>query len=92
MEIKGLKSLENLIKLDLSDNKISHLRGLEHLKNLRILNLKNNKISEVEELVSLPNLIQINLENNPVPEDQIRKLNEKINFNRKNLKRRSFEI
>ncbi|MFX1501582.1 MAG: leucine-rich repeat domain-containing protein, partial [Promethearchaeota archaeon] len=66
-EIKGLKYLKSLKKIDLSNNNIENVKELIHLKDLTHLILTNNKISEIVNLnyiKSLPNLKYLDLRGN----------------------------
>ncbi len=46
VEIKGLKYVKNLKKLDLSQNLIKEIKKLEHLTNLQKLHLFGNPITD----------------------------------------------
>jgi len=68
--IKNLFS-ENLIKLNLSENKFTDIKifdNEENLINLNELDLSNNKIKDIESLINckFPNLITLNLRNNEI--------------------------
>lgn len=65
-EIKGLKKLTKLKKLDLSWNQIEEIKGLEKLTQLEILKLNNNEITEIKGLEHLTNLQKIKLHDNPI--------------------------
>jgi len=76
-EIKGLKKLGNLTKLDPQNNKITEITGLTRLTNLKELNLGNdyrirlfggNQISEINGFETLTNLEILNLSNNRIRE------------------------
>jgi len=75
-EIWGLKYLNNIKKIDLSNNQIENIMDLANFKNLTHLILTNNKISKlenVETIKSLPNLVYLDLRYN----DIIKKINPK---------------
>lgn len=55
---------ENLIELDLSNNRITEIKGIEKLINLKKLNLKNNYIKKIEGLFQLKNLEYLDLSGN----------------------------
>jgi Leucine-rich repeat (LRR) protein len=59
--IQNLETLDNLTSLDLSYNKIKHIKGVKHLKKLRELYFAQNSISRIEELDGLVNLISLEL-------------------------------
>ena len=59
--IQNLDGLENLTSLDLSYNKIKHIKGVKHLKKLKELYFVQNGISRIEELDGLENLISLEL-------------------------------
>ncbi len=66
-EITGLNHLQNIKKIDLSNNQIENVKDLIHLHNLTHLILINNKISKRENLnylKSLPNLEYLDLRGN----------------------------
>ena len=68
--IKNLFS-KNLIKLNLSGNKLTDIKifdNEETLVNLNELDLSNNKIKDIESLINckFPNLIELNLINNEI--------------------------
>jgi len=68
-EVIGLKYLQNLTKIDLSNNQIKSLRHLVNLKNLTHLILTNNRISELKNLEyikKLPNLEYLDLRYNDI--------------------------
>ena len=59
--IQNLDELENLTSLDLSYNKIKHIKGVKHLKKLKELYFVQNGISRIEELDGLVNLVSLEL-------------------------------
>ena len=59
--IQNLDGLENLTSLDLSYNKIKHIKGVKHLKKLKELYFVQNGISRIEELDGLENLTSLEL-------------------------------
>jgi len=68
-EIYGLKYLNNLKKIDLSNNQIENIMDLANFKNLTHLILTNNKISKLENveiIKSLPNLVYLDLRYNDI--------------------------
>ena len=56
-----MDDLENLISLDLSYNKIKHIKGVKHLKKLKELFFAQNAISRIEELDGLSELTSLEL-------------------------------
>ena len=68
-DITGLFNLNNLKKIDLSDNQINSIKELNQLVNLRHVVLTNNKISDLENvnyLRNLPNLEYLDLRGNEI--------------------------
>jgi len=68
-EIYGLKYLNNLKKIDLSNNQIENIMDLANFKNLTHLILTNNKISKLENveiIKSLPNIVYLDLRYNDI--------------------------
>ena len=59
--IQNLDDLDNLISLDLSYNKIKHIKGVKHLKKLKELFFVQNGISRIEELDGLTSLTSLEL-------------------------------
>eukprot|EP00924_Labyrinthula_sp_SR-Ha-C_P006997 snap_masked-scaffold_8-processed-gene-6.36-mRNA-1 protein AED:0.29 eAED:0.29 QI:0/0/0/0.5/1/1/2/0/445 len=71
----GLKSLTNLMWLDLSFNEIEKICGLENLVHLKDLSFFENRIEKIEGLKSLKKLEVISLGNNLIESiDEMRKL------------------
>lgn len=68
--IRGLDDLVNLTSLDLSFNKIRHIKHIDHLKDLRELFLVANKISTIEGLDGLDKLTSLELGSNRIREIQ----------------------
>lgn len=66
--IRGLDTLTNLRTLDLSFNKIKHIKNLSNLNSLTELYFVQNRISKIENLESLPNLTMIELAANRIRE------------------------
>ena len=62
--LKGLHQLEKLDVLDLHGNQVSRLEGLYGLKFLRILNLAENNIASVGDVSHLTYLTELNLRHN----------------------------
>ena len=58
-----LNSLNNLTKLDASNNHISRVVGMEDIKSLEELNLNNNNIGDISLLMNLENLTKLSVEN-----------------------------
>ncbi|MFX1555552.1 MAG: leucine-rich repeat domain-containing protein [Promethearchaeota archaeon] len=68
-EVNGLKYLNNLTKINLSNNQIKNIKSLVNLVNLTHLILTNNKISELKNLEyikKLPNLEYLDLRYNEI--------------------------
>ncbi|MFX0022621.1 MAG: leucine-rich repeat domain-containing protein [Candidatus Hermodarchaeota archaeon] len=64
-DIKGLnENSEEIVELDLSNNRISKIKGLENLNRLSRLYLKNNYIEKIEGLEGLDNLELLDLSDN----------------------------
>lgn len=61
-----LNSLNNLAKLDASNNHISTVVGMEDITSLEELNLNNNNIGDISLLVNLENLTKLSVENQVV--------------------------
>lgn len=68
--IKGLEGLESLTSLDLSFNKIKHIKKINHLTGLKDLYLLQNKISTIEGLSGLKDLYNLELGANRIREIQ----------------------
>lgn len=68
LEIKGLKDLTDLKRLDLSENNIVKIEGLENLIKLEELILEDNFIYFINGLDTLVNLKELNLKNNEIVE------------------------
>ncbi len=64
-KIKGLiENSDDIIELDLSNNRISEIKGLENLKNLKKIYLKDNYIEKIDGFEGLNNLELIDLSGN----------------------------
>ncbi|KAL2883032.1 protein phosphatase regulatory subunit Sds22 [Colletotrichum sp. CLE4] len=78
--IRGLDDLVNLTSLDLSFNKIKHIKRVNHLTKLKELFLVANKISTIENLEGLDNLTSLELGSNRIRVlqnlDSLKKLDE----------------
>jgi protein phosphatase 1 regulatory subunit 7 len=59
--VQNLEALGDLTSLDLSYNKIKHIKGVKHLKKLKELYFAQNSISRIEELDGLINLVSLEL-------------------------------
>lgn len=68
--IKGLDELVNLTSLDLSFNKIKHIKHVNHLKELKDIYFVQNKISTIEGLDGLGKLRNLELAANRIREIQ----------------------
>lgn len=68
--IRGLEDLVNLTSLDLSFNKIKHIKRVNHLKKLTDLYFVQNKISTIENLDGLDKLRNLELAANRIREIQ----------------------
>ncbi|MCJ1430442.1 hypothetical protein MMC29_008360 [Sticta canariensis] len=66
--IKGLESLVHLTSLDLSFNRIKHIKNVGHLKELRDFYLVQNKIQTIEGLDGLEKLRNLELAANRIRE------------------------
>ncbi|TQN70292.1 Protein phosphatase 1 regulatory subunit SDS22 [Colletotrichum shisoi] len=64
--IRGLDDLVNLTSLDLSFNKIKHIKRVNHLTKLKEIFLVANKISTIENLEGLDNLTSLELGSNRI--------------------------
>ncbi|KAL0935196.1 protein phosphatase pp1 regulatory subunit [Colletotrichum truncatum] len=64
--IRGLEDLTNLTSLDLSFNKIKHIKRVNHLTKLKEIFLVANKISTIENLEGLDNLTSLELGSNRI--------------------------
>ncbi|KAF6803139.1 protein phosphatase pp1 regulatory subunit [Colletotrichum sojae] len=64
--IRGLEDLVNLTSLDLSFNKIKHIKRVNHLTKLKELFFVANKISTIENLDGLENLTSLELGSNRI--------------------------
>lgn len=65
---KNINKLVNLENLDLSFNKIKHIKNLENLVNLKNLYFVQNRISKIENLSTLRNLKNLELGGNEIRE------------------------
>ena len=65
-DIKPLKQMALLTRLDLQNNQISNISALKNLKNLTCLDLSGNQISDISALKSLKRLTVLNLGGNPI--------------------------
>ncbi|PFH62451.1 hypothetical protein XA68_13518 [Ophiocordyceps unilateralis] len=78
--IRGLEQLPNLTSLDLSFNKIKHIKHISHMTQLKELFLVANKISRIEGLEGLDNLASLELGSNRIRElenlESLKKLDE----------------
>ncbi|KAF2448176.1 L domain-like protein [Karstenula rhodostoma CBS 690.94] len=68
--IKGFDACSELVLLDLSFNKIKHIKRINHLTKLKDLFFVQNKISTIEGLEGLTNLRQVELGANRIREIQ----------------------
>ncbi|MCJ1468705.1 hypothetical protein MMC07_007335 [Pseudocyphellaria aurata] len=66
--VKGLESLTRLTSLDLSFNRIKHIKNIGHLKELKDLYLVQNKIQTIEGLEGLEKLRNLELAANRIRE------------------------
>ena len=58
-DINGLLNLNNLEKIDLSNNQITNIKELIQLLNLKIIILTNNKITDLENINHLKTLLSL---------------------------------
>ena len=65
---KGIETLRNLTKLDLSRNKISNIAALKSLTKLKELNINSNKIKSLNDLTKLAELAELKAQYNPLTE------------------------
>ena len=63
---KGILGLQNLEKLEMSNNQLINLNGIQFLKNLKTLNLKENNFSNIQNLNDMSNLTYLNISNNKI--------------------------
>ncbi|KAL1605119.1 protein phosphatase regulatory subunit Sds22 [Paraconiothyrium brasiliense] len=68
--VKGFDACKELVLLDLSFNKIKHIKRINHLTKLKDLFFVQNKISTIEGLEGLINLRQVELGANRIREIQ----------------------
>jgi Leucine-rich repeat (LRR) protein len=72
--LENFPALENLARLDLTNNQISKgLHHLKHLEGIMQIDLENNKIADLEEfkhLAGLESLMSIMVQGNPVAQDE----------------------
>jgi protein phosphatase 1 regulatory subunit 7 len=66
--IRGFDSMAQLTSLDLSFNKIKHIKNINHLTALKELYFVQNRISKIENLEGLSNLTMIELAANRIRE------------------------
>ena len=64
--VQGLDSLTDLESLDLSYNKIKHIKNIKHLEKLKDLYFVQNKISKIEGLDGLTKLRNLELGGNRI--------------------------
>lgn len=64
VSLEGLQYAENLVSLDLSENRICDLSPLSELKNLTYLELDRNNIRDLSPLSGLSSLEHLNIYNN----------------------------
>ena len=64
--VQNLDELVNLRTLDLSYNKIKHIKGVKHLSKLKELFFVQNAINKIEELEGLTNLVSLELGANKI--------------------------
>ena len=62
-----INQLTNLESINLSGNRLKHLRGIEALQDLKVINAQNNNITQLhEEMQELERLETLNLIGNPI--------------------------
>ena len=62
-----INQLTNLESINLSGNRLKHLRGIEALGDLKVINAQNNNITQLhEEMQELERLETSNLIGNPI--------------------------
>ena len=66
--VKGFYDMKKLTSLDLSFNKIKHIKNVNHLKTLKELYFVQNRISKIENLEGLSNITMIELAANRIRE------------------------
>lgn len=66
--IKGFDAMTKLTSLDLSFNKIKHIKNVNHLQMLKELYFVQNRISKIENLDGLSNLTMVELAANRIRE------------------------
>jgi Leucine-rich repeat (LRR) protein len=62
----SLSELNNLIDLNLSNNKIQKFDSLSNIPNLLYLNLSNNSIASIQKINEFPKLVELNLNSNNI--------------------------
>lgn len=76
--VRGLETLTKLTTLDLSFNKIKHIKNISHMQDLKDLFLVANKISKIEGLDGLGKLTSLELGSNRIRE--IKNLDSLVNL------------
>ncbi|OAA34093.1 protein phosphatases PP1 regulatory subunit sds22 [Metarhizium rileyi] len=66
--MRGMDELKNIVSLDLSFNKIKHIKNISHMTKLKELFLVANKISKIEGLDTFQNLKSLELGSNRIRE------------------------
>ncbi|CAL6065589.1 leucine-rich_repeat domain-containing protein [Hexamita inflata] len=80
-EISGVRLMNNLSYLDISNNFIKNISDLQYLQNLQYLNMTNNKIIFSQPLSALPKLQQLILTNNMIHDFDALATNPNFNIN-----------
>ena len=73
---------DNIIELNLNENKLTDISGIKLFKNLEILYLWNNYITDISVIKNLTNLEYLNISDLELESDQIQYINslKKLNF------------
>ncbi|CAL6073284.1 Conserved_hypothetical protein [Hexamita inflata] len=80
-EISGVRLMNNLSYLDISNNFIKNISDLQYLQNLQYLNMTNNKIIFSQPLSALPMLQQLFLASNMIHDFDALATNPNFNIN-----------
>jgi len=65
-DLSPLRNLENLVRLDFSNNIVSDLSPVSSLENLEVITFRDNNISDITPLKHLDNLWVVGMDNNKI--------------------------